>query len=106
MCVINSPKVMDSGWGRKPYWSGGIASATAIESLLRAPKRLEYSPAHSTGPLRHPQQSAKTEAQQREREQPEIAYDFHGEFLSEASIANWRECGGVFSKSEDLLSPF
>src|SRR5690349_16442336 len=43
MCDINSPKLMEPGSGRKVYCSGGMASATATESLLRAPKCWEYS---------------------------------------------------------------
>src|SRR5215472_8170985 len=40
---------MDSGWGRKPYWSGGIAFATATDKPLRAAKCLAYSPATPEG---------------------------------------------------------
>src|SRR5215472_12011142 len=49
MCDINWPKSMDSGWGRKPYWSGGIAFATARDKPLRAAKCLAYSPATPEG---------------------------------------------------------
>src|SRR5579864_5275556 len=49
MCAINSPKFMDSGCGRKPYCSAGMACATAIDSLPRAPKCPEYSPAAFAG---------------------------------------------------------
>src|SRR5215472_16135485 len=49
MWDINWPKSMDSGCGRKPYWSGGIAFATATERPLRAAKCLAYSPAALEG---------------------------------------------------------
>src|SRR5215469_10648779 len=49
MCDINWPKSMDSGCGRKPYWSGGIAFATATDKPLRAAKCLAYSPATPEG---------------------------------------------------------
>src|SRR5216110_2104998 len=45
MWDISWPKSMDSGWGRKPYWSAGMALATATERPLRAAKCLAYSPA-------------------------------------------------------------
>src|SRR5882762_11402346 len=49
MWNINSPKSMESGCGRKEYCSGGMASATATDNLLRAAKCLEYSPAAPRG---------------------------------------------------------
>src|SRR5882762_3752502 len=49
MCDSNAPKSMDSGWGRKPYWADGMASATSTDNLPRAPKCLAYSPAALVG---------------------------------------------------------
>src|SRR4029077_3988050 len=49
MCDMSWPKSMDSGWGRKEYWSGGMASATAMESLVSAPKWVAYSAAGVEG---------------------------------------------------------
>src|SRR5215472_8023506 len=49
MWDISWPKSMDSGWGRKPYWSGGMAFATATERPLRAAKCLAYSRAALDG---------------------------------------------------------
>src|SRR5437867_11650241 len=49
MWGINWPTSMDSEWGRKPYWSGGIAFGTSTERLLRAANCLTFSPAALDG---------------------------------------------------------
>src|SRR5437868_6582664 len=54
MCAISAPKSMDSGWGLNAYCSGGMASATSMESLLRAAKCLAYSPAADESALARP----------------------------------------------------
>jgi hypothetical protein len=45
LVVCGSPTLIDSGCGRNPYFSAGMASATAIDSWLRAARCLEYSAA-------------------------------------------------------------
>src|SRR5262249_46300125 len=49
MCIINVPNVIESACGLNPYWSAGIASATATVSFRCGSRCFEYSPAGSSG---------------------------------------------------------